>query len=202
MKPKKRDTSKKRVSILDAAIDAFQTLGFDNTSMDYIAERAGASKRTVYNHFPSKEVLFKGVLNRFIDDITTRKQITYSKEMPLEDQLEKFIDAKMYVTQDAAWLGFMKVTLGVHIARPELVVEAMTRAEESENTLRIWLEAAVDDGRLKVENPARAASIFCAMISGTFLWPTLLKGPIEPKEARELKEEIVSMFLARYALGW
>ena len=32
--------------------------GFSNVSMDAIAERAEASKRTVYNHFENKEALF------------------------------------------------------------------------------------------------------------------------------------------------
>ena len=56
-----RDTSRKRDSILDAALEAFQNEGFDNASMDRIAEIAGASKRTVYNHFATKEDLINQI---------------------------------------------------------------------------------------------------------------------------------------------
>ena len=52
---KKRDTSKKRLAILDGAIRVFIENGYETSSMDRIAEAAGVSKRTVYNHFPSKE---------------------------------------------------------------------------------------------------------------------------------------------------
>ena len=68
MAVKKRDTSKKRESILDAAVKAFADEGYENASMDRIAEIADASKRTVYNHFPSKDVLFEEVLDRFINN--------------------------------------------------------------------------------------------------------------------------------------
>ena len=73
MPRKKRDTSRKRESIIDAAIRAFQEDGFDNTSMDRIAEVAGASKRTVYNHFESKEDLFGAVVERFMGEAPKSK---------------------------------------------------------------------------------------------------------------------------------
>ena len=74
---KRRDTSKKRNTILDAAIECFIELGYERTSMDYIAERACASKRTVYNHFASKELLFNAVIARFVVANEEQKQINY-----------------------------------------------------------------------------------------------------------------------------
>ena len=47
---------------MQAAIDEFRGNGFEATSMDRIAATAGVSKRTVYNHFPSKEALFAEIL--------------------------------------------------------------------------------------------------------------------------------------------
>ena len=51
----------KRKTILDAAMAAFRDDGYESASMDRIAELAGASKRTVYNHFGSKEALFQAI---------------------------------------------------------------------------------------------------------------------------------------------
>ena len=56
---KVRDKSKKRAIILEGAIDVFIEMGYELASMDKIAEVAGVSKRTVYNHFGSKENLFQ-----------------------------------------------------------------------------------------------------------------------------------------------
>ena len=62
---KPRDTKEKRKSILEAAIKVFIEEGFDNSSMDRIAIVANASKRTVYNHFQSKDELFRLVVEQF-----------------------------------------------------------------------------------------------------------------------------------------
>lgn len=62
--PQTRLTDRKRAAILDAAVRQFRAAGFDNTSMDRIADAANVSKRTVYNHFPSKELLFAAIVER------------------------------------------------------------------------------------------------------------------------------------------
>ena len=58
---KKRDTSKKRLAVLDGAVRVFIESGYEASSMDRIAEEAGVSKRTVYNHFASKETSYNFV---------------------------------------------------------------------------------------------------------------------------------------------
>jgi TetR/AcrR family transcriptional regulator of autoinduction and epiphytic fitness len=63
--PPQRLTDRKRQAIIEAAIDEFRTAGYETTSMDRIAARAEVSKRTIYNHFPSKEVLFAEILHHY-----------------------------------------------------------------------------------------------------------------------------------------
>ncbi len=196
-----RDTSRKRDSILDAALEAFQNEGFDNASMDRIAELAGASKRTVYNHFTSKDALFKAVINRFMGEISALKQIPYDAGQSLEEQLALFAEAKLSILDNPAWLGLFKVSLGVLIRDPELARESLAQAETGENHLAHWLEAVTADGRLHVENPELASEIFWAMLSGAFIWPHLIQGPMDSTHIRALKEELIQIFLARYRAG-
>jgi|TARA_B100000676_G_C17445018_1_gene516105 TetR/AcrR family transcriptional regulator of autoinduction and epiphytic fitness len=47
----------KREAIIQAATQAFQEFGVKGASMDKLAELANVSKRTVYNHFSTKEDL-------------------------------------------------------------------------------------------------------------------------------------------------
>src|SRR5687768_754702 len=49
--------------ILEAAKEAFMELGFAATSMDMVAQRARASKTTLYTRFPSKEALFAATIS-------------------------------------------------------------------------------------------------------------------------------------------
>jgi TetR/AcrR family transcriptional regulator, regulator of autoinduction and epiphytic fitness len=194
----KRDTSKKHHEILDAAVREFQAVGYENTSMDRIAETAGASKRTVYNHFASKESLFHAAFDRLKDELQELKRVSYDPERELAEQLGEFVDAKRAVAENPAWLGLMKVATAVFIANPEMARETMARLTEEEDRLVLWLRDATADGRMNVEDPARAAHVFWAMVSGGFYWPSLYFGPLDEKTSAPLKEDMLALFLARY----
>jgi TetR/AcrR family transcriptional repressor of mexJK operon len=56
----------KRESILAAARELFLTDGFDRTSMDAVAARAGVSKRTVYDYYGDKRTLLFAVVEKAI----------------------------------------------------------------------------------------------------------------------------------------
>lgn len=58
----------KRRAITRAALATFLANGFD-ASVDQIAAAAGASKVTVYNHFDSKEDLFRAVVHAELDAV-------------------------------------------------------------------------------------------------------------------------------------
>ena len=198
MADKKRDTSKKKTAILDAAALAFTQDGYDHSSMDRIAELAGASKRTVYNHFPSKEDLFLAVLERFMGEMHALKQIKYSHQRSLAAQLADFANAKLEISKNPAWLGMMKVTTTVFITDPELAKKTVQQAEEGEDTLVTWLEAAKADGRLEIRNTKLAAELFWAMVGGAFFWPSIFFGPLNSRHSGAMKKELIQIFLARY----
>lgn len=194
----KRDTSRKRNAILDAALHAFQEEGFDTTSMDRIAERAGASKRTVYNHFPSKDALFKAVVDRFLGEIAALKEIPYDAEQDLHEQLTLFAQTKLQILENPAWMGLMMVGLGVLVRDPALARESLGQASAGEEHLATWLQAATDDGRLYVEQPELAAEVFWGMVAGVFVWPQLFHGPMDADHQKKLLTELINVFLARY----
>ena len=80
-----RLTDRKREAIVQAAISEFRSNGFDITSMDKIAATAGVSKRTVYNHFASKEELFAEILHRLWTNICAQEDSVYSPGQPLRE---------------------------------------------------------------------------------------------------------------------
>lgn len=195
---KKRDTSAKHKSILDAAAKAFLDEGYDNASMDRIAEIAGASKRTVYNHFPSKEDLFQAVIDQFGQEMYSLKLIIYDAARTLEEQLSEFVDAELAVVNNPTWMGLIKVLLTVFIRSPELAQKAMARHTTSEDSITVWVRAAARDGKLSIEDPSVAASVFTAMLGGAFTWPAIYRGGLDPKIIPALKKEIIDTFLFRY----
>jgi len=70
MERKKRETRQKIVKV---AMDLFQRQGFNNTTMEQIAEVADIARKTLYNHFPVKEAIVdeyvKGVSKDFAQEI-------------------------------------------------------------------------------------------------------------------------------------
>ena len=196
---KKRDVSAKRATILNAAVDAFIEYGFERTSMDLIADRANSSKRTVYNHFSSKESLIEEAFTEFLRVTFESKRIEYDKEKSIEEQLGEFANSKIELTNDPRQLGLMRVTLSAFVTHPEMAKRAVSFSDSQEDGLVMWLEEATKDGRLQVADPKLAAKAFWSLFAGTFFWPPLVRGPIEQEEGRQLKDEFVQMFLARYS---
>lgn len=188
----------KRETILEAATAAFRDEGYECASMDRIAERAGASKRTVYNHFGSKEALFEAVVERLFQAAAALKQVEWDPDRALEEQLADFARAKTLIAEDQASLCLARVVLGVFIKQPELIQGVLARAEEDEKALVVWLRKAHAARRLTVPDPERAANMFWAMASGALFWPQLLEGAIDPAARDLLIHEVVQMFLARH----
>ena len=58
----RRSRLETRRRILDAAYGLFWRQGFLRVGMDDIAERANVTKRTLYQHFSSKDDLIKSAL--------------------------------------------------------------------------------------------------------------------------------------------
>lgn len=191
-------TSTKRETILEAAIAAFRDEGYECASMDRIADRAGASKRTVYNHFASKEALFEAVVGRLFDQAAASRQVVWDPDRPLEEQLADFARAKTLLGEGGVSRCLMRVVLGVFVRQPELVQEVMARSAAQETSLVSWLRKANEAGRLRVPDPELAAKLFGAMASGALFWPQLVEGPMDPQTREVLTREVVQTFLARY----
>jgi AcrR family transcriptional regulator len=59
--------SEVREGILLAALQVFAERGFDRSSLDLVAQRAGFTKGAVYSNFDSKEALFLALMDRQVE---------------------------------------------------------------------------------------------------------------------------------------
>jgi TetR/AcrR family transcriptional regulator of autoinduction and epiphytic fitness len=144
-----RLTDRKRDAILAAAIAEFRANGFEATSMDRIATRAEVSKRTVYNHFPSKEVLFADILVQLWNVSASERELAYRSDVPLRDQLRELLAAKLRMLNDTHLLDLARVAIAAAIHSPERAQNMVARLGEKEEGLLVWLRAAQDDGKLR-----------------------------------------------------
>lgn len=188
----------KRNSIIDAAIRAFSRKGYQSASMDHIACMAGVSKRTIYNHFSSKEQLFKTVLDRLIKDMSTVKQISYSPTRKLEDQLADFVKANAVLAEKSSTHGLIKALFSELVGNKQLNLAARQRMQEAEQVLVGWLKAAADDGKINVVDFPATARLFWSMMKGVFMWSLVFRNSRDFQTVNKLKMELVKTFLCRY----
>ena len=99
-RPPQRLTDRKREAIVRAAVEEFRTAGFEATSMDRIAAAAGVSKRTVYNHFPSKEELFSHILEELWASSAASVALAYRADVALDQQLRQLLMQKLDLLAD------------------------------------------------------------------------------------------------------
>ena len=196
-----RLTDRKRAAVIGAAIEEFLAAGFDATSMDRIAARAGVSKRTVYNHFPSKEVLFAAILRQLWDSSDTGEAPAYSASQPLRAQLIQLLLKKLSLLNDEAFLSLARVAIAAGIHSPERARDMVARMGEREEDLTVWIRAAAADGRLKTADPMFASQQLQGLVKAFAFWPQVTMGQpaLSKVEQRQVAESAADMFLARYA---
>jgi len=199
--PAARLTDRKRAAILDAAEAEFRQAGYEATSMDRIAASAGVSKRTVYNHFPSKEVLFAQILQQLFQRSRESPELAYRGDRPLRQQLLDLVQQKLQLLHDEAFIDLVRVAVAAVIPYPERAQQIFKRVGDKEEGLTVWIRAAAADGRLKIDDPQFASMLLQGMIKGFAFWPQITLGqPVLTADERErVAHTATDMFLAHFA---
>jgi len=195
-----RLTDRKRAAILDAAVAEFRADGYEATSMDRIAARAGVSKRTVYNHFPSKETLFTSILEAWMARGEREMELRYRADAPLREQLEELVRRKMRLLHDPDFADLARVAIAAGVHSPDLARQMVERLGAREAGLALWVREAVADGRLDAPDPAFAAMQLECLVKGFAFWPQIAMGqpPLDEATRERVSRGAVDMFLARY----
>ncbi len=196
-----RLTDRKRLAILDTAEEQFRLHGFDGVSMDKIAAEAGVSKRTVYNHFPSKDDLFGEMLVRLFQRSAAELELPYRKDATLRSQLNELMSIKLRSLTNQEFLDLARVAVAEAMRSPDCVLRFNARMSEREEGVSVWIRAAQADGKLKAGDPAFAAALLQGQIKALAFWPQVTMGapPLTPDQQAELIDAVVSMFLAYFA---
>jgi TetR/AcrR family transcriptional regulator of autoinduction and epiphytic fitness len=196
---KNRDKSKKRATILNGAIDVFISMGYELASMDKIAETAKVSKRTVYNHFGSKENLFQAIVNDFLAQRQSLKTIKYNPEKSLEEQLLEFANAEIFLINSPKRLEISRFLTIVFLKDINYARETVAKYPPTYNVLIDWLKEAEKDSKIKTDNLLLAARVFYALVEGAITYPGLFSNGINKSAFEPMLDEIIATFLARYS---
>jgi len=196
-----RQTDRKREAILQAAIDEFRQHGFEATSMDKIAATAVVSKRTVYNHFASKEELFSAILLQLWHSAATQDGLAYSAVAPLQTQLEDYLHRKVAMLSDQNFLDLSRVAVAATIHTPDRARDMVEKLSKNELSIVTWIKAAQADHKLNAADPIFMADMLLGQLKSIAFWPQVAMGQpiLNSQQQQTLIQITATMFLQFYA---
>lgn len=94
MTVKRRDAQKQAYAnrILRSAEEIFFEKGFQYSSTEEIAARAGVTKRTLYNHFPSKMALYTGIYQTYLNSLKRKMSQVAKLSLPTDQLILKYFE--------------------------------------------------------------------------------------------------------------
>ncbi|MBC3919903.1 TetR/AcrR family transcriptional regulator [Undibacterium sp. CY18W] len=197
-----RQTDRKREAILQAAIHEFRLHGFESTSMDKIAATAIVSKRTVYNHFPSKDDLFAAILLKLWKSAVSQDDFHYQGEKSLREQLETFLGNKMLLMCDTNFIDLARVAIAATIHTPDRARDMVERMNNREEGIVAWIRAAQADGKLKAGDAILMGDMLQGQLKSMAFWPQVaISQPVlDMAQQKQLIELTAGLFLGYYEL--
>jgi TetR/AcrR family transcriptional regulator, regulator of autoinduction and epiphytic fitness len=195
-----RLTDRKRDAIVQAAIVEFRANGFEATSVDKVAARAEVSKRTLYNHFPSKDELFAAILHILWESSASQMARTYDPASPVRDQLLALLRGKLAMLADDNFLALARVAIAAGLHSPERAQEMVARLGEKDGGLVEWIRAAQKHGALKAGDAVQAYKQLESLVKGVAFWPQVALGQpvLTPRAQKQLATATADLFLGHY----
>ncbi len=185
---------KKRQQILQAAIETFLDFGYQGTSMNLVAARAGVIKQTIYSHFQDKETLFLNVVSSLTVD---QAQNIFSPESiegrDPEDILRSFGEFLQLRTSDKSYAKLLRTIVGESGRFPK-VAQLFTTAtiKPGIGLLTNYLSSHRD---IRLPDPEAFARIFIGSLIHQSMQQNLLYGKkLLPFESSRLIDELIRIF--------
>lgn len=196
----KTRSERKREAIIEAAKTAFKEYGVQATSMDKLAEIAQVSKRTVYNHFSSKEELVMYLVSDLWQKAVANVEFIYQANKSLESQLMTWVSYEINLLCSQEYVDLSRVAIGHLFYNVSALQKEMEKLAGQTTSLQTWLKEATNDKKLQVSDIEFASFQLHSLIEGCCFWPQLTgcKPLLTEKEKLYVAEETVTMFLARY----
>lgn len=196
--PRKERCKPKRACIVQAAADLFIEHGYDGTSTEMIAEKAGVSRQTIYNQFENKEALFVAIALDVVNETIA----------PLAEAVENADDVRETLLALAHRLlgrilcpktsALYRLAVTEALRFPELgrsIFEA--GPVNAENAVSAYLSR---QSQLQIDNPQLAARQFLALVVHPYEFKMQLGilTAVDSPEVQVVLNAAVDMFLRAY----
>lgn len=179
--------------LIEAARVLFTRNGYDHTTMSDIAREAKKGRRTLYMHFPSKEVLLRRVIEMELDKILDVLRAIAEKDIPADRKIMEFVFSRLNNVRHSV---FRNGSLRADFTRFYLTIDSIRRKSDKMeiSLIRGILIEGREQGLFRFDNAEVMAELIHYSIKG--LETPYVRGRIaESVDARTLERHARQMIL-------
>ena len=181
--------------MLSAATELFLRDGYDKTSIDAILVRSGGSKATLYAYFPTKEDLFRAVIDAVLAD-KGYPELKVSGD--IRTVLTDFAVDRLHLIFSDRHRAVLRLIIAERERFPDLAQLYYERGPQRGHRLLVeYLEALKNAGSLSMDDTEEAGEFFVGMLMHRWYKELLLLGAPTPSDAAiaQRAEHVVGRFL-------
>jgi len=164
MERKKKESRQK---IIKVAMDLFQHQGFDNTTMEEIAEAADIARKTLYNYFPVKEA----IADEYVQNISKGlAHVNLENLQKLPDTRSRLLAA---LNNTYGWVEMNpEITRTVLLYRFKNIYQAGKKPEKTgtQAVMAAIIRQGQQAGEIKADIPEEQMVMYIDLLRGTMAW--------------------------------
>ena len=194
-RPKLEEVAELESKLLAIALNEFLQHGYGGASMARIVREAGVSKTTLYSRFPSKEHLFRAIVNQQARALPPTLTPVRQKRQALPDALKWHAIRMLEFNLRDEVRGIHQLTYSEAHRFPELSNAVVDRVEIGISRIADLIRDSQQDGDTVCEDPEGLAEVFFWVVGGWHLFATLTNRIPSSEERERWLEKAVRVLL-------
>ena len=151
--------------LIEAARVLFTRYGYERTTMTAIAREAQKGRRTLYMHFPSKEILLRRVIETELNRILDALRVIAKKDIPADRKIMEFVFSRL---ENVRHTVFRNGSLRADFTRFYLTIDSIRRVYDKIeiNLIREVIVEGREQGLFRFGNADVMAEIIHYSVKG------------------------------------
>lgn len=191
----------KRARILQAAKAIFLKSGYHGTSMNQIAQEAGVTKLTVYNHFQDKVNLFICAITETCEETLCTKQFDLDTSADFYQTLFIVCSRALQIIYSPEALKLDHVLLELAAEQNPLALQFFEASHtRMENQLAEFFQKTAQLGFIQADDPIYQTELLLTLLLGVRHHKVLLGITAAPnaQELEQIIRDAINLFLLKY----
>ena len=188
-----RKPREKRINeITQAAIEVFLEKGYENTTMEAIAQKAGISKGGLYHYFPSKEMVLVFANEKISEKVTEIMESAQNCSTVREGIMHYIESYIRYWLENPQETAFLFLSIAKILEKPELLKYYQQYTVDYIAFLEGAFTMGIQQGEFKEHNVRTSAITLMAALDGILSYMIFHEGLILEEVLENFEEKFIT----------